>query len=187
MRARDKSILFMVLGIGLAAGLLPVLAQPSFDFMPDGGRTMVSRLFGQTPARVHEIAGATRSEAEWIEYLRQQAADLTDRERQTLAGYLTVNMPLPESALKDAEQKGEPIAAFPADGRQLAIDNCQFCHSLFTGYLMHDRNVEGWRSTFKSPFHKEIKMTDKEKETFARYSAINMPMRVEDVPEELRF
>lgn len=187
MRRRVIILSSIILGVSLAIGLLPALAQPSFDFMPDGGRQMLSRIFGQKPAMVHEIAGATRSEAEWTEYLHNQASDLSDKERETLAGYLAVNMPQQESSLKDAEQKGDVIATFPADGRQLAIDNCQFCHSFFTGYLMHDRDVEGWRSTFKSPFHKEIQMTDKEKDTFAHYSATNMPLRIEDVPEDLRF
>ena len=40
---------------------------------------------------------------------------------------------------------------------------------------------------FESPFHREIKMSTQQREIFARYSAINMPMRVEDVPAELRF
>ena len=30
-------------------------------------------------------------------------------------------------------------------------------------------------------------MTEAERETFARYSAINMPIPFEDVPEDLRF
>ena len=187
MKRRAIILSLTILGVSLAIGLLPALAQPSFDFMPDGGQSMLRKLFSQAPAKVYEIAGATHTEAEWTAYLHEQAADLNDRERETLAGYLAVNMPLQESALKDAERKNDVMSAFPADGRQLAIDNCQFCHAFFSGYLMHDRDVEGWRSTFKFPFHKEIRMTDKEKETFARYSAVNMPLRIEDVPEELRF
>jgi hypothetical protein len=40
---------------------------------------------------------------------------------------------------------------------------------------------------FLSPFHRELKMSPREREEFARYSALNMPMRIEDVPEDLRF
>ena len=40
---------------------------------------------------------------------------------------------------------------------------------------------------FMSPFHRELKMTPAEREEFSRYSALNMPMKVEDVPAELRF
>jgi hypothetical protein len=58
---------------------------------------------------------------------------------------------------------------------------------MFSGYLMHDRDEAGWRSTFKAPFHLEIPMTETERDTFSAYSAINMPMRMQDVPPELRF
>ena len=40
---------------------------------------------------------------------------------------------------------------------------------------------------FQSPFHRELKMTAQEREELARYSAINMPMKIEDVPPDLRF
>jgi hypothetical protein len=40
---------------------------------------------------------------------------------------------------------------------------------------------------FLSPFHRNIKMSEKERETFARYSAVSMPMKAEDVPPDLRF
>jgi hypothetical protein len=52
---------------------------------------------------------------------------------------------------------------------------------------MHQRDVQGWRNLFVSPFHRRMKMTEAERETFSRYSAINMPMKPEDVPKELRF
>ena len=45
----------------------------------------------------------------------------------------------------------------------------------------------GWLVVFASPFHKDIPMSQTEREIFADYSAINMPMRVEDVPPEMRF
>jgi hypothetical protein len=73
------------------------------------------------------------------------------------------------------------------DGRELAWEYCQSCHSLFSGYLTQERDAPAWLNTFASPFHREIKMTQKQREEFARYSAINMPMKFEDVPEELRF
>ena len=41
---------------------------------------------------------------------------------------------------------------------------------------MHDRDEAGWKSTFKAPFHKEIPMTELERDTFASYSALNMPL-----------
>ncbi len=47
--------------------------------------------------------------------------------------------------------------------------------------------MQGWRGTFETPFHREIGMDEQQQETFAHYSAINMPLPVEAVPQELRF
>ena len=40
---------------------------------------------------------------------------------------------------------------------------------------------------FMSPFHRALKMSPQEREEFSRYAEINMPMKIEDVPAELRF
>lgn len=170
-------------------GLSPALGQESFDFMPEGGKTLLSQLLGQPPdtAELRRIAKARRSEEEWQDALAAQTGAMNEKQRQTLVGYLAVNMPLAEETFEAAEKKGDVLAAFPPDGRELAWNHCQFCHSLFTSYLVHERGVQGWLGTFETPFHREIEMIEKERETFARYSAINMPMRIEDVPEELRF
>ena len=113
--------------------------------------------------------------------------NLPDLERQTLAGYLTVNFPLATKIPDNLANTDNIAQLLPADGKELAVNQCQFCHSFFTGYLVQGREIVGWLSTFKAPFHKEIKMSEAERETFARYSATNMPMKFEDVPEDLRF
>jgi hypothetical protein len=46
-----------------------------------------------------------------------RAQALSERERARVAAYVAVNMPL------------------PADGRDLAWNECQSCHSLFAGRL----------------------------------------------------
>jgi hypothetical protein len=81
----------------------------------------------------------------------------------------------------------EGVPALPADGQALAENTCQSCHSIFTSYLTQSRDVQGWRSIFLSPFHRELKLAEREREEFARYSAINMPMKVDDVPSDIRF
>jgi hypothetical protein len=92
-------------------------------------------------------------------------------------------MPMPDEAVK----RGNLASALPSDGRDLAWGGCQNCHSLFASHLTQKRNVQGWRNMFLSPFHRELKMTAQEREEFARYSALNMPMKIEDVPQDLRF
>lgn len=167
----------------LALGMLPALGQVNFDFMPDGGRGLLARLVANGGAVLTEIVGARRDLAGWQDYLAGRG-DLSDTEHITLAGYLSANFPLPE----DAVQAGDDLlAGLPPDGKDLAIANCQTCHSIFSGYLMQDRDSQGWRSIFLSPFHRELAMTERERETFALYSAANMPLEFETVPPELRF
>jgi hypothetical protein len=98
-----------------------------------------------------------------------------------------VNMPLPAGALDEATGKGDLASALPPDGRELAWFGCQSCHSLFAGYLTQRRDVQAWQNEFQAPFHRQLKMSAQEREEFCRYSAINMPMKVDDVPPDLRF
>lgn len=171
---------------GIAALLIvPVLAQPGFEFMPDGGRGLLRQLFADKPAELAALATQTHDQASW-ETIFGQDTGLSETERLTLAGYLSVNFPY-EGDLEALASAEDPIALLPLDGKELAVANCQYCHAIFSGYLMHDRDVQGWRSTFLSPFHREIKMDEKARETFALYSAVNMPLDYEDVPPELRF
>jgi len=187
-RAHLGRLIRIALGV-LLLGQLPALAQEDFGFMPKGGKTLLLELLG-VPLNADElraIAVARRSEAEWRDVMAARKMTLSDRELSELAAYLAVNWPLPESAVDEAARRGDPASALPADGRELAWTQCQFCHSLFSGYLTQRRDAQGWRNIFLSPFHRGMKMTAQERETFARYSAINMPMKTEDVPAELRF
>ncbi|MDH3230161.1 MAG: hypothetical protein OEN55_10240 [Alphaproteobacteria bacterium] len=170
-------------------GVLPAHGQETLDFMPKGGKALLIEMLGRPldAAALRPIATARRSEEEWLAFLAARKSPVSERELRTLAGYLAVNMPVAKDTLNAAENKGDPGAALPPDGRELAWNQCQFCHSLFTSHLTQDRDMEGWLGTFQSPFHREIKMSERERETFARYSAVNMPMKIEDVPEDLRF
>ena len=155
-----------------------------YAFMPKGGRDLLLEVLGgPNVEELGKIETTRRTEAQWREFINTRKKTLSERERATLAAYLAVNMPLPQSAAK----QDNAAAALPRDGRQLAWDQCQFCHSLFTSHLMQDRDAQGWRNMFMSPFHRELKMSAQEREEFARYSALNMPMKIEDVPSELRF
>ena len=171
-----------------AAGCAPAMAQEDEAFMPKGGKTLFLEL-KDTPraAELREIGNLTRTEAEWRSFLTERHKQLGERELAELAAYLVVNFPLAEGAVEQAESRNDIGSALPADGRELAWTQCQFCHSLFSGYLMQSRDVQGWRSVFLSPFHRGLKMTAQQRETFARYSAINMPMKVADVPAALRY
>ncbi len=188
MMPRTISIIALMGALSLAA-LTPGFGQEGHEFMPMGGKTLLIELLGSPPdaARLREITQDQRSEEEWNEALAGKTSAMSEQERRTLAAYLAVNMPLPEGALEKAESQDDATAALPPDGRQLAWNECQFCHSLFSSHLTQDRGVQAWLNMFESPFHREIKMSAKQREEFARYSAITMPMPVEEVPAELRF
>jgi hypothetical protein len=169
----------------IAAGALA--QDDQFGFMPAGGRSLLFELLGQSDAEnLAKILTQSQSAEDWHAWAASQATDLDDKALATFLGYAELNLPVGEDVLQAFTESGD-TGLFPPDGKDLAIAQCQFCHSLFSGYLMQDRDEVGWKSTFKSPFHKEIPMTEVEQDTFARYSAINMPLRFEDVPPELRY
>ncbi len=172
----------------VTVGVSPAIAQEDEAFMPKGGKTLFLEL-KDTPraAELREIGNLSHTEAEWRGILTERHKQLGEREVSELAAYLAVNFPLPEGAVAQAESGGDIASALPPDGRELAWTQCQFCHSLFSGYLMQSRDVQGWRSVFLSPFHRGLKMTAQQRETFAHYSAINMPMKSADVPAQLRY
>jgi len=163
---------FLILSWGTA-----VLAQSDpFAFMPDGGSASFKAAFSGDEAQDWALAQDMTAEA-WADEIASRSPDLGEKPRATLAAYLSVIAPL----------ELESIGDLPPDGRDIALAKCLSCHSLFTGYLMQRRDRMGWLSTFTSPFHKVIEITSDEREIFADYSAINMPMRIDDVPPELRY
>lgn len=175
-KARLPLLVLAAIAVTTAGGL----AQTDFGFMPDGGKETLRSLVEEGRLSLADIAGRTATEEEWTATVRGAAPSLDADATATLASYLALNLPT-------ATGKDAAVDQLPMDGKQLATENCQFCHSFFTGYLVHDRDAEGWRAIFKAPFHRELPMTPVERETFARYSAINMPVPIDKVPEDLRF
>ena len=171
--------------VAIAVSAFAQAAGEDHAFMPKGGRALLLDLLGVSPdqAELRAIAQARRTEPEWRDLFAARKPALTERELATLSAYLAVNMPLPDDAVKSDKL----VSALPRDGRDLAWNECQSCHSLFASHLTQRRNAQGWRNMFMSPFHRELKMSPQEREEFARYSALNMPMKIEDVPPDLRF
>ena len=191
MPARERTRLVFGAVVLILIGLAPALAQLDYGFMPKGGKALLLEVLGRSPSDkdLREIASSRRSEAEWRTAMAERGKMLNERELRTLAAYLDVNMPVsdPAALAAKASQPQALASALPRDGRELGWEECQFCHSLFTSHLTQDRSVQAWRNMFESPFHRELKMTAQEREEFSRYSAINMPMKMEDVPPDLRF
>ena len=184
--SRLKAVVIAVMLTGFPPALAEVL---SFDFMPKGGKALFVDVFGAAPdaATLDEMTAPARGEADWSSFLAARGSGLSDKELRTLSAYLAVNMPAKRDVLDAAAKAGDIATALPVDGRELAWNGCQGCHSLFAGYLTQDRDLQGWQNMFNSPFHRELKMAPQERDEFSRYSTINMPMKFEDVPEDLRF
>ncbi|MDP4034119.1 MAG: hypothetical protein Q8P60_14940 [Pseudorhodobacter sp.] len=182
---RWPGVLMLVIGTG---GLAAAQGMTDFSFMPDGGRNTFVAVF-KTASEARLVLAETHDAAEWAARIAAAAPELAPRQVETLAGYLAINTPLAVATDPEADAPDLPdiTTLLAPDGRDLALAQCQFCHSLFSGYLTQDRDEIGWLSTFKSPFHSTIAMTEVEQRTFANYSAINMPMKYTDVPPELRF
>lgn len=180
-RIRGQQLAFLLLPVGVLA------AETDFSFMPPGGRTILADLLSTVPdLELREIVAREASREDWQTWASGLVAGLDEKTAETFAGYAALNFPLDEAKLAGLAEAGDG-AVLPPDGKDLAIAQCQFCHSLFSGYLMQRRDRAGWEGTFKAPFHAEIPMTEVERATFAEYSAINMPLAFEDVPPELRF
>lgn len=183
-RAASAGRLFLAV-VAIAVFAFALAAGEDNAFMPKGGRALLLDLLGAPPdqAELRAIAQAHRTEPEWRDFVAARKHAVSERELATLSAYLAVNMPISDDAVK----RDNLAAALPPDGRDLAWNVCQSCHSLFASHLTQRRNVQGWRNMFMSPFHRELKMSPQEREEFARYSALNMPMKIDDVPPDLRF
>lgn len=170
----------------LALGAGGLLAQAMFDFMPDGGRGLFVQVFGDEADGLANVASLTLPADDWQGLIRQRDTALSESAVMTLASYLAQNFPLPEPAALAGLDPAALAAALPRDGKDLAIRYCQGCHGFYTGYVGHDRDMNGWMVMFNSPFHTEIRMNRAERLTFAHYSAINLPIPIKDVPPDLR-
>ena len=177
--------LMMLFSINVVTG-----GDDPFAFMPAGGKQLLTDLLENcaTCDDIESIALTDRTEEEWKEYFSNQEtslqnlpdeelsrgafANLTAQSEQTLTSYLTVNFPLKRWRKK-----------YPLDGRQMALETCIACHGAI--WAPSTRPVAGWLSTFKQPMHSSIPFRKTQAAELAHYFAINLPISIEEIPEEL--
>lgn len=169
----------------LAFGPLPTAhaqeEEDVFAFMPDGGRTLLQNMIdgGLSPETQTEITGQALDAEGWVAYLEGKRADnptiseLDDYQTQTLASYLSYNMPQQESS------------ELPWDGRDMALERCQSCH-IITVVVTQDRVREAWLGTMHKPSHIDVPLTEPEREALADYLVLNAGIPIEDIPPALR-
>lgn len=178
---------------------LVVTAQPAtaqkdvFSFVPPGGKSLLLTLVRSKPP-LPELRGlltAKHTQQEWQATLlaKRQAIPalvrLSDTELATLASYLFYTAPLDQRRLPNGHDLKEWQKALPPDGRDLALNYCQFCH-IITVVVTQAKERQGWQGTMNTPSHVVVKLSPKEREALASYLALNAPVPLESIPEELR-
>ena len=176
--------------------VLPLVAQTAeqLAFIPAGGRTLLTNIATSKPPPADELKTlltGKRSRDEWSSYLktRSQAVpalqSLSDKQRLTLADYLSFHMPLPANQVPASLTRTDWTRTLPKDGRDLALDHCQGCH-IITVVVTQERTKTAWLGTLSTPSHAVIKFTPEQREELAGYLELNAGIPIEQVPEELR-
>jgi mono/diheme cytochrome c family protein len=173
----------------------PAAAQTAeqLTFIPSGGRTLLTDLANSKPptAEIKSLLTAKHSREEWSSYLSAHGKSvpaiqkLSDKERLTLADYLSFHMPLPANQVPANPASTDWTHNLPKDGRDLALGNCQGCH-IITVVVTQQRTKTAWMGTLGTPSHAVIKITPAEREELASYLEQNAGIPIEQVPEELR-
>lgn len=162
-------------------------------FIPSGGRTLLTDIASSKPpaSEIQSLLTASHTREEWASYLAAHGKSvpaiqkLGEKERLTLADYLSFHMPLPANQVPANPASTDWTRALPKDGRDLALNNCQGCH-IITVVVTQQRSHTAWMGTLSTPSHAPIKMTPQEREELASYLQQNAGIPIEQVPEELR-
>lgn len=175
------------------AGSLNAQPEDVFAFIPPGGKTLLTDIMRNDPpaAEAQALLTGKRDREGWLAHLRDRSAaipglkGLGDYELATLADYLAANMPLPEG-----KAPADPAAAnwsrlLPPDGRDLVMENCQFCH-IITVVITQDKTRNAWLGLMNKPSHVEIELTPEQREALANYLVVNGAIPIDLVPEDLR-
>ncbi|MBJ3763709.1 hypothetical protein ILP92_13205 [Maribius pontilimi] len=167
----------------LAAATIPWQTRPAsgqddvFDFIPDGGRTLLEGLArtGLNDDLADAIATETGDAAAWRDKLVAAQADsaIDSWQLDTLAQYLAANAPM------------DPAGDLPRDGRDMVLAQCQSCH-IVTVVVTQDRTRDAWLGTLHKPSHIEINLTEDERGALADYLVLNAGIPIDLVPPELR-
>lgn len=193
---RGKRIFTFALVATIGASLIgPLRAQidPIFDFIPLGGRSLLTKIFDSKPpaAEVQAMLTAKRTREQWVGHLKDRAKTiaalqrLDDQQLLTLADYLSFNMPLAAGKLPADPAKADWSRILPMDGRDMALEYCQSCH-IITVTITQDRTKAAWLGSMNKPSHIGIKLTPQQREALASYLVLNAGIPIDQVPEDLR-
>lgn len=192
MRRTATSLRAIALALAAAGALVPVLASDVFDFIPLGGRSLLAQvLAGRKAEDIHAVISARHSRDEWVAYLKAHGAQLpaaqklSDKQMQTLADYLSFNMPLPAGKAPSSPTRANWEKALPMDGRDMALEYCQGCH-IITVVVTQDRTKAAWLGSLNKPSHVGIKLNAQQRDALTNYLVLNAAIPIDEVPEDLR-
>jgi mono/diheme cytochrome c family protein len=177
----------------LLAGLATAATDPIFDFIPDGGRTLLARALAAKapPDEARAIVTGKRARDDWLKYLRERRQALPalqkydDRQMETLADYLAFNMPLAAAKIPGNPTLAAWEKALPPDGRDFTLDYCQGCH-IVTVVVTQDRTRDAWFGSLGKPSHVQIKLNRQQREALVAYLVLNAAIPIDQVPRDLR-
>lgn len=200
-KERAPTMRFVSLGAGALAAIfaaclaLPVAGQTAAQlaFIPAGGRTLLTGIVDSQPpaGELRALLTGKRSRDEWSSYLKAHGPAipalqrLSDKQRLTLADYLSLHMPLPADQVPADPARTGWTRDLPKDGRDLTLDHCQGCH-IITVVVTQERSKTYWLGTVSTPSHAVIKLTPGQREELASYLELNAGIPIEQIPEELR-
>jgi mono/diheme cytochrome c family protein len=164
-----------------------------FDFIPQGGRTLLTQVLASRPPpeEARALLTGKRTREEWLKYLREHGKAiaglqrLDEKELVTLADYLSFNMPLAPTRVPASPTPANTEKLLPWDGRDLTLEHCQSCH-IITVVITQDRPREAWLGTMNKPSHVQVKLTREQREALASYLVLNAAIPIDLVPEDLR-
>jgi hypothetical protein len=195
MRFISSLAVWTLAGIFSSLLVQPLAAQTAeqLTFIPSGGRTLLTDIAaGKPPAgEIKSLLTGKHSREEWSGYLTAHSKavpaiqHLSDKERLTLADYLSSHMPLPANQVPANPASTDWTRNLPKDGRDLALGNCQGCH-IITVVVTQQRSQTAWMGTLSTPSHAVVKMSPAEREELASYLEQNAGIPIEQVPEDLR-
>ncbi|MCF8152454.1 MAG: hypothetical protein K9J80_17135 [Sulfuritalea sp.] len=193
---RVNRLFVAALVVTIAAALIgPLRAQidPIFDFIPLGGRSLLSKVLESKPpaADTRAILTSKKTREEWVGDLKTRAKtiaalqQLSEYETLTLADYMSFNLPLPAGKVPADPAKAEWKKILPMDGRDMALEYCQSCH-IITVTVTQDRSKDAWLGSMNKPSHVGVKLTPQQREALASYLVLNAGIPIEQVPPDLR-
>lgn len=177
---------------GLGALFAAQAAEDIFDFIPQGGRTLLAGvLAGRKADDIRAVVSLKHTRDEWVAELKRRGPQfpavqrLSEKEMLTLADYMSFNLPLAPAKVPATATRAAWDKALPPDGRDMTLEYCQGCH-IVTVVVTQDRTKQAWLGSMNKPSHVQIKLNAQQREALANYLVLNAAIPIDQVPEDLR-